>query len=160
MKGPGYRLDLEVRRTWRCSNCASEVMLPGVVTQVQCEHCDDGSMMTLVDEYVPRRFVMPIEIPEVIPPGPPNSSAAAVPKTREPISIPEPVRKESPPSRPDEMLDEESTGELNSESSDEPAAAAAPPRAEESAAVADEAQVAAESDEPAAEPAPGESDRP
>jgi hypothetical protein len=51
MRGPGYRLDLDVRRVWRCPRCGKERRLGGEVTAVTCI-C--GQSMNLVEERRPR----------------------------------------------------------------------------------------------------------
>ncbi len=50
MKGPGFRRDLDVRRTWRCPICGTERKLPGDQTAVRCGCRPDGGWMTLVAE--------------------------------------------------------------------------------------------------------------
>lgn len=52
MRGPGLRLPLEVRRTWRCPRCAAERKVPGDVVQVRCLCVPDGVTMKLVQEPV------------------------------------------------------------------------------------------------------------
>lgn len=52
MRGPGLRLPLEVRRTWRCPRCGAERKVPGDVVQVRCLCVPDGVTMKLVHEPV------------------------------------------------------------------------------------------------------------
>ena len=49
MKGPGLRLELDVRRLWRCAVCHTERHTPGQVTSVRCHFCQDHPPMTLVE---------------------------------------------------------------------------------------------------------------
>lgn len=94
MRGPGNRLNHEVRRSWRCPRCQARLFLPGTVTSVECSQCPDGTIMQLTSEYVPSRFALPLEgqIPDS--PGPPNSSATGVPKRTELVSA-EPKNSDS-----------------------------------------------------------------
>jgi len=65
MKGPGYRHDLDVRRTWRCPECQRERKLPGDVTQVRCGCLPSGVWMELVGERtVPPRPPSVVSLPE------------------------------------------------------------------------------------------------
>ncbi|MBX3440212.1 MAG: hypothetical protein KF861_22170, partial [Planctomycetaceae bacterium] len=52
MKGPGMRVDFDVRRCWRCTTCGSERRTWGDQTAVCCAVCPDGPLMTLVE--IPR----------------------------------------------------------------------------------------------------------
>lgn len=55
MRGPGIRLDLDVRRVWRCPQCGKQRRVGGEVTTVTCT-C--GKPMQLVEEGR-RRFREP-----------------------------------------------------------------------------------------------------
>ena len=37
MKGPGFRLDLDMRRIWECPACGRRLKCPGEVTQIDCD---------------------------------------------------------------------------------------------------------------------------
>lgn len=50
MKGPGYKLTHDVRRTWRCPACGAERKVPGDVTTLICTCREGGSFMNLVTE--------------------------------------------------------------------------------------------------------------
>lgn len=52
MRGPGVRLDLAVRRVWRCPACQRERRLAGDHTAVRCS-CAAGVWMQIVSERVP-----------------------------------------------------------------------------------------------------------
>lgn len=52
MRGPGVRLDLDVRRVWRCPACQRERRLAGDHTAVRCS-CPAGAWMQIVSERVP-----------------------------------------------------------------------------------------------------------
>jgi hypothetical protein len=58
MKGPGYKLTHDVRRTWRCPACGRERKLPGDVTSLVCECKPDGTFMVISVErtVAPRPF--------------------------------------------------------------------------------------------------------
>ncbi len=51
MRGPGVRLDLDVRRVWRCPQCQRERRLAGDITAVRCP-CGTGAWMQIVAERV------------------------------------------------------------------------------------------------------------
>ncbi|QDU38150.1 hypothetical protein Mal4_24730 [Maioricimonas rarisocia] len=54
MKGPGLRLDLEVRRLWRCPTCGVERRVPARQVTVTCGCTDSGTFMQLIE---PKRAV-------------------------------------------------------------------------------------------------------
>lgn len=55
MRGPGMRLDLDVRRRWRCPKCGSERRLHGSVTAVMCQCAPDAPFMHYVETVRPHR---------------------------------------------------------------------------------------------------------
>ena len=63
MRGPGYKVSGDVRRTWRCSICGSERKLMGDVTSLQCR-CREGTWMHIVSEIrmIPRPVQRPSDI--------------------------------------------------------------------------------------------------
>lgn len=67
MRGPGYRRDLDVRRTWKCPACGSELRVGGDVSTVRCDCQPAGVWMRIESERnaVPRppRPASPPEIP-------------------------------------------------------------------------------------------------
>lgn len=58
MKGPGYKLTHDVRRTWRCPACGRERKLPGDATSLVCNCRPEGTFMAIVAErtVAPRPF--------------------------------------------------------------------------------------------------------
>ena len=58
MKGPGYKLTHDARRTWRCSACGRERKLPGDVTSLVCNCRPEGTFMVIAVErtVAPRPF--------------------------------------------------------------------------------------------------------
>jgi hypothetical protein len=50
MKGPGYKLGNDVRRTWRCPACNRERKLMGDVTTLTCYCTPEGTFMAIVSE--------------------------------------------------------------------------------------------------------------
>lgn len=50
MKGPGLRLDLEVRRLWRCPNCHRVRKTDGAVTYLECLCTESPLAMKIVEE--------------------------------------------------------------------------------------------------------------
>jgi hypothetical protein len=63
MKGPGYKLSHDVRRTWRCPACGVERKLVGTVTSLVCHCRPEGTFMSIVVErtVAPRPFQVPQE---------------------------------------------------------------------------------------------------
>jgi type IV secretory pathway VirB10-like protein len=59
MKGPGMRIDLDVRRHWRCPGCGTERHTPGQVTFVRCHFCKDHPAMSLLEQPRPLREPSP-----------------------------------------------------------------------------------------------------
>ena len=47
MKGPGLRIDLDVRRVWRCAKCGRTTRTAGQVTAQRCGCGDDSQWMRL-----------------------------------------------------------------------------------------------------------------
>ncbi|HET6426329.1 MAG TPA: hypothetical protein VFG20_21735 [Planctomycetaceae bacterium] len=56
MRGPGIRLDLDVRRVWQCPACQRIRKLAGDLTSMRCQ-CAGEPWMHLVQERVPRQRV-------------------------------------------------------------------------------------------------------
>ncbi len=63
MKGSGYKLTHDVRRTWRCSACGTERKLEGDITSLKCNCRAEGTFMTIVVErtVAPRPLQVPNE---------------------------------------------------------------------------------------------------
>ena len=63
MKGPGYKLSHDVRRTWRCPACGTERKLAGDITSLKCNCRSDGTFMVIVVErtVAPRPLQVPNE---------------------------------------------------------------------------------------------------
>lgn len=63
MRGPGYKLTGDVRRTWRCPLCGCERKLQGNVTSLLCG-CRDDAWMQIVSEHilVPRPLQRPSDV--------------------------------------------------------------------------------------------------
>lgn len=63
MKGPGYKLSHDVRRTWRCPACGTERKLEGDITSLKCNCRTEGTFMTIVVErtVAPRPLQVPNE---------------------------------------------------------------------------------------------------
>lgn len=56
MRGPGMRLDLDVRRLWTCPECRRQRRLSGDVSTAHCPCREGGVMMQLTsDSHVLRR---------------------------------------------------------------------------------------------------------
>jgi hypothetical protein len=63
MRGPGYRLDLDVRRTWTCPQCGAVRKAMGEVTSLECVTCNPGRLMVITGE----RIVAPRPVTEFDP---------------------------------------------------------------------------------------------
>ena len=63
MRGPGYKLSGDVRRTWRCPTCGNERKLHGEVTSLHCG-CSQGTWMRIVAErwMEPRPLQRPSDV--------------------------------------------------------------------------------------------------
>jgi len=60
MKGPGFRLDLDVRRVWECPACGKRLRMAGEVTQLACDCRGEASpAMRLVERL--RRTESPFD---------------------------------------------------------------------------------------------------
>ena len=93
MRGPGFRHDLDVRRTWRCPQCQRERKLPGDVTAVVCV-C--GQLMKLAGEWQAR-----LREPRL--PTTPELTVASFALTEEELARPLPGRPQRPPRQPTEQ---------------------------------------------------------
>ena len=81
MRGPGYKVTGDVRRTWRCAKCGFERKLVGDVTSLMCR-CQEGAWMQIVSERtnIPRPIQRPSDVErhpidfgiEPPPPAPPK----------------------------------------------------------------------------------------
>lgn len=63
MRGPGYKLSGDVRRTWRCPSCGRERKLLGEITSLACI-CADNPWMQIVAERTiePRPLQRPSDV--------------------------------------------------------------------------------------------------
>ncbi len=95
MKGPGMRLDLDVRRIWRCPSCDAERRTSGDRTALHCTVCSDRPLMTLIERARPVRPVaQPLDLTIELHPDDVDAPPALPPgMTAEPT--PEPTTGES-----------------------------------------------------------------
>jgi len=85
VKGPGLRIDLDVRRVWRCAKCGKTVRTAGLVTAQRCG-CSDGSQWMRLEPPVKREpFVPPHRDP--IPEDESEPAAATEIPTIEPVPL-------------------------------------------------------------------------
>ena len=63
MRGPGYKLSGDVRRTWRCPACGRERKVTGEITTLMCG-CQEGAWMQIAAEraMVPRPLQRPSDV--------------------------------------------------------------------------------------------------
>jgi hypothetical protein len=106
MRGAGMRLNLDIRRHWKCPVCAAERRLPATVTTVRCG-CAGGPMMQLVEAMRRSREISapptgvlefdlsldPVTIPENLPV--PDPSTRRGPRPRRGAAPEAPPAKES-----------------------------------------------------------------
>jgi hypothetical protein len=64
MKGPGMRLDLDVRRVWQCPACGAELRSDGNVVARFCNCTREGIAMRLVERPPPPLVRRPPREPE------------------------------------------------------------------------------------------------
>ncbi len=60
MKGPGLRLDLDVRRIWRCTKCGKVARTPGQVTAQRCGCTEPAQWMHLEPAVKKEPFRAPV----------------------------------------------------------------------------------------------------
>ncbi len=94
MKGPGMRLELDVRRIWRCPACGREARSEGGVVAKVCGCTKDGVAMRLVERPRPKPTVRVYE------PSEPDEPELADFPTDIPVN---PPRMHSPKEDPPEI---------------------------------------------------------
>lgn len=62
MKGPGLRIDVDVRRPWRCPVCGQGARLPMDITAPRCPCVRDGVPMKLAEGQRPGRLALRPEL--------------------------------------------------------------------------------------------------
>lgn len=94
IKGPGYRLDLDARRTWLCPVCGQRSKTPGDVVAADCGTCPDRPAMKFAEDFPARRS--PRHALATIQPPPSDDALPATPPF---VSVPENFRsaETSPP---------------------------------------------------------------
>ncbi len=169
MKGPGMRLDLDVRRLWRCPSCGAERRTSGDRTVLRCAACSDHPLMALIEGARPvRPAAQPLDLtielhpddvdaPPALPAGMTTEPATGESRQQ---SAPERV---TPPPRPKQSRPERqkrsskrknrrrSRKDTNKDTESSPSAGASSPPATSPAAAASSATTAA--DPNVAEPA-------
>jgi hypothetical protein len=94
MKGPGMRLDLDVRRVWECPECHRQIRSEGQSTSRVCGCTKEGVQMRLVELPRPKPTVRVQE--------PSNPDAEETQLADFPTDIPvNPPAKPAPPTNPD-----------------------------------------------------------
>jgi hypothetical protein len=72
MKGPGMRIDLDVRRVWECPACGRRRRAEGSVTALKCVCQPDGVQMKLIEgRRTVRKFPFPAPEPPRLEETPP-----------------------------------------------------------------------------------------
>jgi hypothetical protein len=96
MKGPGMRLDLDVRRVWECPECHRQMRSEGEVTSRICGCTRDGVPMRLVELPRPKPQV---RVPEPTNPESDESQLADFPTdipVHPPVKRPPPTNADNP----------------------------------------------------------------
>lgn len=97
MRGPGLKLDLDVRRVWTCPACGKQRHLPGDVTSPLCPCRGDGVAMQLTaDSRLLRRAERLTPLPYIKrPPAAPSEEPGSTePPSTEPV-FSEPVAEKA-----------------------------------------------------------------
>lgn len=123
MRGPGYKITGDVRRTWRCSLCGSERKRTGEVTSMQCT-CNDQPWMQLVTERtnVPRPIQRPSDIERhpidfgiaPPPPAPPKPEATII-KSALAMEVEVTIEVQQVPAEPEKPLPDQTVNEPQKE---------------------------------------------
>jgi hypothetical protein len=66
IKGPGLRIDIDVRRVWRCPSCGQTQKLPSSATSARCGCTREGVALRLTEESRSPRLCLRAEIRSVI----------------------------------------------------------------------------------------------
>jgi hypothetical protein len=112
MKGPGMRLDLDVRRVWRCPACGRETRSEGQVVMRLCGCTKEGVAMRLVELPRPKPTV---RLPEPADPDPDIPELADFP-TDIPVNPPAQwTPTESPESRRQQEPSDNEAGSTNTD---------------------------------------------
>lgn len=87
MRGAGLRLNVDVRRHWRCPACSAERRLPATVTTVKCV-CAGNPQMRLVEGQ--RRDRTPAPLPEMVLPFDLSDEPVTIPEN---LPVPDPNQR-------------------------------------------------------------------
>ena len=104
MKGPGMRLDLDIRRVWQCPACSRESRSDVQVVTKLCGCTKEGVAMRLVERPRPKPT---IRIPEPSTPDPDIPELADFPTDIPVNPHGNPTVKRPPPDSPDTLLRQE-----------------------------------------------------
>lgn len=93
MRGPGMRIDFDMRRIWRCPACGSERRAEGKITSLRCNCSSGPTMMKLIEpqrwrppEQRPADPYMEFEVEEAAPEPPPKEDPGRKEISEEPTS--------------------------------------------------------------------------
>src|SRR5262245_59010243 len=101
MRGPGIKLDLDVRRLWTCPECKRQRRLPGDIASPLCPCREGGVVMQLTsDSPLLRRAERLTPLPYIKKPLP---EGWHIPEPAEEIP-PEPPRQIAEPRQPSEPV--------------------------------------------------------
>lgn len=99
MRGPGIKLDLDVRRLWTCPVCHKQRRLPGHIASPLCPCRDDGIVMQLTAESkllrrAERITPLPFEKrPGAVKPVIPDPASEMPEPSSEPVVVADAVRE-------------------------------------------------------------------
>ena len=82
LKGPGLRIEMDVRQVWRCAKCGRVARLSGDVVASRCNCSEEAVWMQLEGQVPRRKFPRPaaLTVPDLGEEGMEDSSAETGPK--------------------------------------------------------------------------------
>ena len=96
MKGPGNRIDLDVRRIWECPRCHKQRRANGDVVSLRCGCTGDGESMRLVEKQrLVRSFADVVERVQNVSDPDEQPSAEQALKTEQNADEPQPAPTEN-----------------------------------------------------------------
>lgn len=123
MKGPGLKLDLDVRRLWKCPQTGQTIRLSGNVVAKPVEVDGKTVFMQLVEEKR-SQYRDPFHFEYYVPPEHDQSSSERAAAAARSIDEPEASPVDTPVDQPvDNVTDHSITEEASTASSEEPEAA-------------------------------------
>jgi len=79
IKGPIFRIKLDVRRVWRCPQCGTVRKTHGSVVVQECDRCEGTVRMQLVESARPEMMACPTQDTTSLEPADPSTAAESDP---------------------------------------------------------------------------------